>query len=101
MGQLKAAAVHVGDGATMGLMATLGDRILEAIRYAPLEGDVLAQPWASRNGPSAGLLAFGESKRRADDDWSVIRALGHGGRGDGVELRGRLRVCELVVGVSP
>lgn len=68
------------DGAKMVLMATLGDRILEAIRYAPLDDDVLARRLGvaqrqSVNQAARRLEAQGLLRRIPGPDGKIVNAL--------------------------
>lgn len=64
----------------MGHMATLGDRILEAIRYAPLDDDVLARRLGvaqrqSVNQAARRLEAQGLLRRIPGPDGKIVNAL--------------------------
>jgi hypothetical protein len=81
MGQLPRGGRPIsGDGATMGHMATLGDRILEAIRYAPLDDDMLARRLGvpqrqSVNQAARRLEAQGLLRRIPGPDGKIVNAL--------------------------
>ena len=68
------------NGATMGHMTTLGDRILEAIRYAPLDDDVLARRLGvaqrqSVNQAARRLEAQGLLRRIPGPDGKIVNVL--------------------------
>jgi hypothetical protein len=67
-------------GVTMALMATLADRILSAIRYAPLDDDVLAKRLGiahrqSVNQAARRLEAHGRLRRFTGPDGKIVNAL--------------------------
>jgi hypothetical protein len=80
VGQVKLSAVRVGGRCDDGPMATLGDRILEAIRYAPLDDDVLARRLGvaqrqSVNQAARRLEAQGLLRRIPGPDGKIVNAL--------------------------
>jgi hypothetical protein len=77
IGWSRGAASEVG--ATMALMATLADRILDAIRYAPLDDDVLARRLGVGhehvNQAARRLEAQGRLRRFTGPDGKIVNAL--------------------------
>jgi hypothetical protein len=70
-------------GATMALMASLGDRILEAIRHTPLDDDVLATRLGvghrqAVNQAARRLEAQGRVRRFAGPEGKIINAVANG-----------------------
>jgi hypothetical protein len=78
IGWSRGAASEVG--ATMALVATLADRILDAIRYAPLDDDVLARRLGvghrqAVNQAARRLEAQGRLRRFTGPDGKIVNAL--------------------------